>query len=54
MSPLFKCSGLLLILALQGCSLAPHYQVPQAELPAHYGERVGAWQMVGTEQILPA
>ncbi|SPO54145.1 Outer membrane protein OprM [Pseudomonas sp. JV551A1] len=54
MSPRFKRAGLLLSLALQGCSLAPHYQVPEAKLPAHYGERVGAWQMVGTEQRLPA
>lgn len=54
MRPRFKRSGLLLCLALQGCSLAPHYQAPVVQLPAHYGERSGAWQRLDAARPLPA
>jgi outer membrane protein, multidrug efflux system len=49
----FERGGLLLCLALQGCSLAPHYQAPGVQLPAHYSERSGAWQRVGEQGQLP-
>lgn len=49
----FERGGLLLCLALQGCSLAPHYQAPVVQLPAHYGERSGAWQRVVEQGQLP-
>ncbi|NIF24991.1 efflux transporter outer membrane subunit [Pantoea sp. Tr-811] len=49
----FKHGGWLLCLALQGCSLAPHYSAPEVNLPAHYGERVGDWQQVDSGRPLP-
>ncbi|MCS4063738.1 MULTISPECIES: efflux transporter outer membrane subunit [Pseudomonadaceae] len=54
MRPRSKRAGLALCLVLQGCSLAPHYQAPVVDLPAHYGERVGDWQIVDAKQRLPA
>ncbi|MBK4997988.1 efflux transporter outer membrane subunit [Pseudomonas sp. S31] len=53
MRPRSRRFGLVLCLALQGCSLAPHYTAPVVELPAHYGERIGAWQQVGADSQLP-
>ncbi|MFK0092859.1 efflux transporter outer membrane subunit [Pseudomonas sp. NPDC090592] len=53
MRPRFKRAGLALCLMLQGCSLAPHYQAPVVGLPAHYGERVGDWQMIDGKGHLP-
>ncbi|MFN1266312.1 efflux transporter outer membrane subunit [Pseudomonas lundensis] len=45
MLPRLKSALWLWVLALQGCSLAPAYTVPQLALPAHYREQAdaGAW-----------
>ncbi|PXX57702.1 efflux transporter, outer membrane factor (OMF) lipoprotein, NodT family [Pseudomonas sp. LAMO17WK12:I10] len=45
MRPRLEPLAVLLVLALQGCSLAPGYQVPPVELPAHYREQTsdGPW-----------
>lgn len=41
MQPRLKRAALLLALALQGCSLAPTYNTPTLDVPAHYREQSG-------------
>ncbi|WP_288856002.1 efflux transporter outer membrane subunit [uncultured Pseudomonas sp.] len=45
MRPRFKSLAALMVLALQGCSMAPTYTVPSIDLPAHYREQTsdGPW-----------
>lgn len=43
-----------LFLALQGCSLAPSYQVPSLNLPAHYADQAEGWRMVKPKDQIPA
>jgi len=54
MRPRLKPLAALLLLALHGCSLAPHYQVPPIDLPAHYREQSsdGPWHPAATPQGL--
>lgn len=52
MRPRLKPLAALLVLALHGCSLAPHYQVPAIDLPAQYREQSsdGPWHPAATPQ----
>ncbi|MBW8356579.1 MAG: efflux transporter outer membrane subunit [Pseudomonas sp.] len=52
MRPRLKPLAALLLLALHGCSLAPHYQVPPIDLPAHYREQNadGPWHPAAAPQ----
>ena len=45
MHPKLKPLAALVLLALQGCSMAPTYTVPSIDLPAHYREQTsdGPW-----------
>ncbi|WP_339232201.1 efflux transporter outer membrane subunit [Pseudomonas sp. FSL L8-0168] len=45
MRPRLKSLAALMVLALQGCSMAPTYTVPSIDLPAHYREQTsdGPW-----------
>lgn len=54
MRPRLKPLAALLLLALHGCSLAPHYQVPAIDLPAQYSEQSsdGPWHPAATPQGL--
>ncbi|MGE8416355.1 MAG: efflux transporter outer membrane subunit [Pseudomonas sp.] len=54
MRPRLKPLAALLLLALHGCSLAPHYQVPPIELPAQYREQSsdGPWHPAAPPQGL--
>ncbi len=54
MRPRLKPLAALLLLALHGCSLAPHYQVPPIDLPAHYREQSsdGPWHPAAAPQSL--
>nr|BFD41484.1 efflux transporter outer membrane subunit [Pseudomonas sp. FFPRI_1] len=54
MRPRLEPLAALLLLALHGCSLAPHYQVPAIELPAQYREQNsdGPWHPAATPQGL--
>ncbi|MCO7572939.1 efflux transporter outer membrane subunit [Pseudomonas chlororaphis] len=54
MRPRLKPLAALLLLALHGCSLAPQYQVPPIDLPAHYREQDsdGPWHPATTPQVL--
>lgn len=54
MRPRLKPLAALLVLALHGCSLAPHYQVPAIDLPAHYREQSsdGPWHPAAAPQSL--
>lgn len=54
MRPRLKPLATLLVLALHGCSLAPHYQVPAIDLPAHYREQSsdGPWHPAATPQVI--
>jgi len=54
MRPRLKPLAALLLLALHGCSLAPHYQVPPIDLPAQYREQNadGPWHPVATPQMI--
>lgn len=54
MRPRLKPLAALLVLALHGCSLAPHYQVPAIDLPAHYREQSsdGPWHPAAAPQGL--
>ncbi|WP_337153377.1 efflux transporter outer membrane subunit [Pseudomonas protegens] len=54
MRPRLKPLAALLLLALHGCSLAPHYQVPPIDLPAQYREQSsdGPWHPAATPQGL--
>ncbi|NBF04974.1 efflux transporter outer membrane subunit [Pseudomonas sp. Fl5BN2] len=54
MRPRLEPLAALLLLALHGCSLAPHYQVPAIELPAQYREQSsdGPWHPAVTPQGL--
>ncbi|NMY72587.1 efflux transporter outer membrane subunit [Pseudomonas sp. WS 5414] len=52
MHPRLKPLAALLLLTLHGCSLAPHYQVPPIDLPAHYSEQNadGPWHPAAAPQ----
>lgn len=52
MHPRLKPLAVLLLLTLHGCSLAPHYQVPPIDLPAHYREQNadGPWHPAAAPQ----
>lgn len=52
MRPRLKPLAALLLLALHGCSLAPHYQVPPIDLPAQYREQNadGPWHPAAAPQ----
>ncbi|MFB4252974.1 efflux transporter outer membrane subunit [Pseudomonas idahonensis] len=52
MRPRLKPLAALLLLALHGCSLAPHYQVPPIDLPQHYREQSadGPWHPAAAPQ----
>ncbi|WP_404939531.1 efflux transporter outer membrane subunit [Pseudomonas sp. JDS08PS003] len=54
MRPRLKPLAALLLLALHGCSLAPHYQVPPIDLPAQYREQSsdGPWHPAATPQMI--
>ncbi|SEC10274.1 efflux transporter, outer membrane factor (OMF) lipoprotein, NodT family [Pseudomonas saponiphila] len=54
MRPRLKPLAALLVLALHGCSLAPHYQVPAIDLPAQYREQSsdGPWHPAATPQVI--
>ncbi|NBF09115.1 efflux transporter outer membrane subunit [Pseudomonas sp. Fl4BN1] len=54
MRPRLKPLAALLLLALHGCSLAPHYQVPAIDLPAQYREQSsdGPWHPAAPPQGL--
>ncbi|AQT09432.1 efflux transporter outer membrane subunit [Pseudomonas protegens] len=54
MRPRLKPLAALLLLALHGCSLAPQYQVPPIDLPAHYREQSadGPWHPAAAPQVL--
>ncbi|MCD9568760.1 efflux transporter outer membrane subunit [Pseudomonas protegens] len=54
MRPRLKPLAALLLLALHGCSLAPHYQVPPIDLPTQYREQNadGPWHPAATPQRL--
>ncbi|MEN5090435.1 efflux transporter outer membrane subunit [Pseudomonas protegens] len=54
MRPRLKPLAALLLLALHGCSLAPHYQVPPIDLPAQYREQSsdGPWHPAATPQVI--
>ncbi|PYY83827.1 RND transporter [Pseudomonas sp. TKO26] len=54
MRPRLKPLATLLVLALHGCSLAPHYHVPAIDLPAHYREQSsdGPWHPAATPQVI--
>ncbi len=54
MRPRLKPLAALLLLALHGCSLAPHYQVPPIDLPAQYREQNadGPWHPAATPQMI--
>lgn len=54
MRPRLEPLAALLLLALHGCSLAPHYQVPPIELPAQYREQSsdGPWHPAAPPQGL--
>lgn len=54
MHPRLKPLAALLLLALHGCSLAPHYQVPPMDLPQHYREQSadGPWHPAATPQVI--
>ncbi|MGR4042255.1 efflux transporter outer membrane subunit [Pseudomonas sp. 910_21] len=54
MRPRLKPLAALLVLALHGCSLAPHYQVPAIDLPAQYREQSsdGPWHPAATPQMI--
>lgn len=54
MRPRLKPLATLLVLALHGCSLAPHYQVPAIDLPAQYREQSsdGPWHPAATPQVI--
>ncbi|MFJ3411271.1 efflux transporter outer membrane subunit [Pseudomonas protegens] len=54
MRPRLKPLAALLLLALHGCSLAPHYQVPPIDLPAQYREQNadGPWHPAATPQVI--
>jgi multidrug efflux system outer membrane protein len=54
MRPRLKPLAALLLLALHGCSLAPHYQVPPIDLPAQFREQSvdGPWHPAATPQVI--
>ncbi|ROM15391.1 RND transporter [Pseudomonas protegens] len=54
MRPRLKPLAALLLLALHGCSLAPHYQVPPIDLPAQYREQNadGPWHPAATPLVI--
>ncbi len=54
MRPRLKPLAALLLLALHGCSLAPHYQVPPVDLPAQYREQNadGPWHPAAAPQVI--
>lgn len=54
MRPRLKPLAALLLLALHGCSLAPHYQVPPIDLPTQYREQSsdGPWHPAATPQVI--
>ena len=47
MRPRLKPLAALMVLALQGCSMAPTYTVPSIDLPAHYREIILLRDMEG-------
>ncbi|MFS1286375.1 efflux transporter outer membrane subunit [Pseudomonas piscis] len=55
MRPRLKPFAALVLLALNGCSLAPHYQAPEVALPAQFREQsaAGPWHPA-TPQVLDA
>ena len=55
MQPRLKCALLLLVTALQGCSLAPAYTAPLIDLPAHYREHNsdGPWHSAQPADHVP-
>ena len=51
-----KSLAALMLLALQGCSMAPTYTVPSIDLPAHYREQTsdGPWHSAQpSDQLAP-
>ena len=56
MHPKLKPLAALVLLALQGCSMAPTYTVPSIDLPAHYREQTsdGPWRSAQpSDQLAP-
>ena len=56
MRPRLKPLAALMVLALQGCSMAPTYTVPSIDLPAHYREQTsdGPWHSAQpSDQLAP-
>ena len=49
----FEALALAIAVTLQGCSLAPAYQVPAVPLPEHFAEDAGPWHPAQPADALP-
>lgn len=54
MHPRLKPLAAVMLLALQGCSMAPTYKVPTLDLPANYREQIsdGPWHSAQPSDLL--